>query len=93
MGATRWNLQAYPKMLKKIVGTSNQPIRTKKFPTKVCLVRLKCKGAKNWYGGYPTEFAGSTQNPKKNNGTPNLPTKTKISPKKSMLNSLKVKRS
>jgi hypothetical protein len=32
--ATRRNLQAQPKMLKRIVGTSNQPIRTKK----VCLV-------------------------------------------------------
>jgi hypothetical protein len=32
-----------------------------------------CKGAKNSYGGYPTEFAGSTQNPKKIIGTPNQP--------------------
>jgi hypothetical protein len=47
MGATRRNLQAQPKilkkttepkMLKKIVETSNQPIRTKIFPTKVGLV-------------------------------------------------------
>jgi hypothetical protein len=29
---------AQPKMLKKIVGTSNQPIRTKNLPKKVCLV-------------------------------------------------------
>jgi hypothetical protein len=28
------------------------------------------------------EFAGSTQNPKKNTGTPNLPIKKKIFPKK-----------
>jgi hypothetical protein len=49
---------------KKIIGTSNQPIRTKIFPTEVCLLRLKCKGAKNSYGGYPTEFAGSIQNSK-----------------------------
>jgi hypothetical protein len=27
IGATRRNLQAQPKMLRKIVGTSNQPIR------------------------------------------------------------------
>jgi hypothetical protein len=27
------------------------------------------KGAKNLYGSYPTEFAGSTQNPKKIIGT------------------------
>jgi hypothetical protein len=38
MRATRRNLQAQPKMLKKIVGTSNQPIRTKILPKKVCLV-------------------------------------------------------
>jgi hypothetical protein len=34
------------------------------------------------YGGYPTEFAGSTQNPKKIIGTPNLPTKAKMFLKK-----------
>jgi hypothetical protein len=44
-------------------------------------------------GGYKTEFAGSTQNPIKINGTPNLPTRTKIFPKKSMFSSLKVKKS
>jgi hypothetical protein len=33
--------------VKKMVGTSNQPIRTKNFPKKVCLIRYKCKGAKN----------------------------------------------
>jgi hypothetical protein len=38
MGATRRNLQAQPKMLKKIVGTTNKPIRTKNLPKKVCLV-------------------------------------------------------
>jgi hypothetical protein len=27
----------------------------------------KVKKGKNAYGGYPTEFAGSTQNPKKKN--------------------------
>jgi hypothetical protein len=32
MGATPRNLQAQPKMLKKIVGTLNQPINTKTFP-------------------------------------------------------------
>jgi hypothetical protein len=41
-----------------------------------------CTGARNSYGGYPTEFAGSTQNPKKNIGTSDQPIKTKISPKK-----------
>jgi hypothetical protein len=41
----------------------------------------------------PTEFAGSTQNPKKINGTPNLPTKMIIFPKKSLFSSFKVKKS
>jgi hypothetical protein len=63
-------------------GTPNISIRTKISPKKVCLVPQKCKGAKNMYGGYPTEFAGSTQNPKKMTGTPNLPIKKKIVPKK-----------
>jgi hypothetical protein len=39
---------------------------------------------------YPTEFAGSTQNPKKIIGKPNLPIKTKEFPKKSMFSTLKV---
>jgi hypothetical protein len=43
--------------VKKIVGTSNQPTRTKMFPKKVCLIPEKQKGAKNSYRGYPTEFA------------------------------------
>jgi hypothetical protein len=50
---------------KKIIRTSNQPIKTKFFPKKVCLVPQKCKGAKILYEVYPTEFAGLTQNPKK----------------------------
>jgi hypothetical protein len=54
----------------------------KKSQIKVCLVLQKCKGAKNLYGGYPTKFAGSTQNPKKFIRTPNLPIRTKIFPKK-----------
>jgi hypothetical protein len=42
---------------KKNIGTSNQPIKTKIFPKKVCLVPEMCTGAKNSYGGYPTELA------------------------------------
>jgi hypothetical protein len=57
MAATRWNLQAQPKMLKKIGGTKS----TKNFSTKVCLVPWKSKGAKNSYGGYPTGFTGSNE--------------------------------
>jgi hypothetical protein len=50
----------------KIIETSNQPIRTNIFPKKIYLVPQKWQGVQNSYGGYPTEFAGSTQNPKKN---------------------------
>jgi hypothetical protein len=37
-----------------------------KFHKKLCLVPSMCKGAKNSFRGYPTERAGSTQNPNKN---------------------------
>jgi hypothetical protein len=57
MEATRRNLRARPKILKKNIGTSNQPIKTKFFPKKVCLVPQMCTVAKNSYGGYPTELA------------------------------------
>jgi hypothetical protein len=57
MGAIRRNLQAQPKILKKIAETPNLSIKTKIFPKKLCFVPLKWKGAINSYGGYPTEFA------------------------------------
>jgi hypothetical protein len=38
IGATRRNLQAQLKMFKNIIGTSNQPVRTKKNLRKVCFV-------------------------------------------------------
>jgi hypothetical protein len=39
IGATRRNLQAQPKILKKNIGiTPNIPIKKKIFPEKVCLV-------------------------------------------------------
>jgi hypothetical protein len=43
---------------------------------------LKVKRSQHLYGSYPTEFAGSTQNVKKINGTPNLPAETNIFLKK-----------
>jgi hypothetical protein len=82
VGATRQRLPAQPKILKKIIGIPNLPIKTNIFSKKVCLVPQKCKGAKNSCGGYATEFAGSTQNPKKIIGIPNLPIKTNIFSKK-----------
>jgi hypothetical protein len=71
------------------IKSTNQRIFFKK---KIYLVTKKCKGAKNSYGGYTAELAGSTQNPKKMIEKTTLPTKTKIFPK-SMFSSLKVKRS
>jgi hypothetical protein len=63
---TRWNLQARPKILKKLLKHQiNQSERTFS-QKKIYLVPQKCKGAKNSYGGYPTKFADSTQNPRKN---------------------------
>jgi hypothetical protein len=50
MGATRRNLQAQPKILKKLSEQQiNQSEGTKKIKKKVCLVPC--------VGGYPTEFA------------------------------------
>jgi hypothetical protein len=40
------------------------------------------EGVKNSYGCYPTEFAGSIQNPKKIILTSNQPIRTKMFPKK-----------
>jgi hypothetical protein len=64
---------------KKIMRTLNQ---NEIFPKKSMFSTLKALGTKNLYGGYLTEFAGSTQNHKKNIGTSNQPIKTKIFPKK-----------
>jgi hypothetical protein len=57
MGATRRNLQALPKILKKIIEPQIYQSKRKFSQKKVCLIPQKCKGAKNSYGGYPTEFA------------------------------------
>jgi hypothetical protein len=79
---TEFSCSTYSK--KSSENQTNQSKR-KKIQKKVCLVPWKCKVAKNLYGGYPTEFAGSTQNPKKKIGTPNIPIKTKTFPKKVVL--------
>jgi hypothetical protein len=65
MGSIRQSLQVQHKNIKKVIETPNQPIEIKKSQIKVCLVLQKWKEGKNTYGGYPTEFAGSIQNPKK----------------------------
>jgi hypothetical protein len=46
------------------------------FPKKVYLVTEKCEEFKNSSGGYPKEFAGSTQNPKKKFGISNQSERT-----------------
>jgi hypothetical protein len=91
MGSIRQSLQAQPKNIKKLSKYQINQSKSKKSQIKVFLVLQKCKGAKNSLEGYPTEFAGSTQNPKKLIETPNLPIKTKIFPKKNMFSSLKLK--
>jgi hypothetical protein len=69
-----------PKSKKNYQNTKSTN-QDKNFPKKIYLVS-QCRGAKNSYGGYPTELVGSTQNHKKNIRTANLPIKTKIFPKK-----------
>jgi hypothetical protein len=69
MGFIRQCLQAQPKKIKNVIETPKQPIEIKKSQIKVCCTS-KVKKRKNSYGGYPTEYAGSTQNPKKIISTP-----------------------
>jgi hypothetical protein len=79
MRATRRSLQAQPKILS---NTKSIPIRTKIFHKKECLVTHNRKGAKNSFGSYPTEFAGSTQNPKKSSKHQIYQSEQKFSEKK-----------
>jgi hypothetical protein len=81
MGSIRRNLQAQPKIIKKLSKYKINQSKQKKFKKKVFLVPQKGKGAKNLYESYPTEFTGSTQNPKKNIRTNQL-IRTKIFQKK-----------
>jgi hypothetical protein len=57
MGATRRNLRAQPKILKKISEHQINQSKRKFSQKLVCLVPQMCTGAKNSYGGYPTELA------------------------------------
>jgi hypothetical protein len=58
-------LQAKPEIL-KLIETPNQLNRNKNVLKKTMFGTSKWKGPQNLYGGYPTDFAGLTQNPKKN---------------------------
>jgi hypothetical protein len=55
------------KILKKLIGTPNRPIRTNIIPKKVCLVPQKSKEEKN-----STEFTTETSNLKLNSKNLNL---------------------
>jgi predicted HNH restriction endonuclease len=77
---------------KKVIETPNQPIE-KKISNKSMFSTSKVKRRQKFVWGFPTEFADSIQNPKKIIETPNLPNRTKIFPKKSMVSTLKKKRS
>jgi hypothetical protein len=53
----------------------NQSNRKKIYKTMFSISKIK--RSKNSYGGFATEFAGSTLNYNKMAGTPNQPTKSK----------------
>jgi hypothetical protein len=84
MRSTRRNLQARPKILKKISEHQINQSERNFSQNKVCLVPEKCKGAKNSYGSHPTEFAGSTKNLKKNSRNIKSTNQNENFPKKSM---------
>jgi hypothetical protein len=72
MGATKniWELpdgicKLNPNPKKNDQNVKSAYQNKKQNSIKVCLVHLKRKRAKNLHESYPTEFAGSTQNPKK----------------------------
>jgi hypothetical protein len=64
MGSIRQSLQVQPKH-KKVIETPNQPIEIKKISNKSMFSTSKVKRRQKFVS-YPTGFAGSTQNPKKN---------------------------
>jgi hypothetical protein len=92
MGATRGNLRARPKILKKISEHQINQSKRKFSQKKVCVVPQMCTRAKNSYEGYPTEFAGSTQNPRKYRNIKST-NKNENFPKKSMFSTSNVYRS
>jgi hypothetical protein len=59
------------------------------YPKKSMFSTHKCKRAKNSYGGYPTKFADSTQNPKKNNRNTKFTNQNENFPKKNYVSYLK----
>jgi hypothetical protein len=75
MGATRRNLQAQPKILKKIIETPNQLIRTKILPKNYVSYLKSVKATRRNLQAQPKML-------KKIVGTSNQPIRTKNFPKK-----------
>jgi hypothetical protein len=75
------NLQAESKILKKNIGTPNLSIKTKNFEKKTVFRTLKVERGQKYDR---TEFAGLTQNPKKNYENIKSTNQNEIFPKKSM---------
>jgi hypothetical protein len=84
------NLQAQHNILKKSSKYQIYQSERKFSKKKQCFVPLKCKGAKNSYRGYPTEFAGSTQNVRKNCLNIKSTNQNKKFPIKTIFSTLKV---
>jgi hypothetical protein len=84
------NLQAELKILKKIIGTPNLSIKTKNFEKKTVFRTLKVERGQKYAR---TEFAGSTQNPKKKYENIKSTNQNEIFPKKSMFSTYNVYRS
>jgi hypothetical protein len=81
MGATRRNLQAQPKMLKKNLEHQNNQSE-QIFSQKKYVYSLKVKKSQKFVWGCPTEFADPTQNPKKLSEHQIYQSKRKFSQKK-----------
>jgi hypothetical protein len=87
MGSIRQGLQTQPKNIKSYQNTKSTN-RNKKISNKSMFSTSKVKRRQKIVWGYRTEFAGSTQNPKKIIRTANLPIKTKVFLKKTMFRNL-----
>jgi hypothetical protein len=69
-------------MFKKKYWNNKSTNQNENFLKKTMFRTLKWKGAKNSYGSYPAEFAGSTQNPRKKFGARKLTNQNKNLSKK-----------
>jgi hypothetical protein len=79
-----------PKILKKIIETPNQPIRTKIFPKNYVSYLKSVKELKIRIGATRRKLQAQPEMLKKIVGTSNQPIRTKPFPKKTMFCTLKV---